>query len=170
MKIKKCSIDDIKKLQNVCRKTFAETFQDQNTEEDMRKYLDENYAAEVLEKEISDKNSITYLALNDENEPLGYLKINKDDAETEKGYDNSLEIQRIYILKKAKGQGIGSEFMKIAEKQAIEWGLTYIWLGVWEYNYPAQKFYEGKGFKKFSEHVFELGDDKQTDFLMKKDL
>jgi len=68
------------------------------------------------------------------------------------------------------GQGIGSEFIRISETQAKEWGLSHIWLGVWEHNYPAQDFYKKKGFVRFSEHVFVLGNDVQTDFLMKKDI
>ncbi|MCR5417233.1 MAG: GNAT family N-acetyltransferase [Pseudobutyrivibrio sp.] len=170
MTIKKCTIEDIKKLQEVCRKTFVETFEEQNTKEDMEKFLEESYNLEVLEKELSDSNSMIFLAMDNNDEALGYLKLNVADAQTEVGYDNSLEIQRIYILKSAKGKGIGTEFMKIAEEKAKEMKLDYIWLGVWEYNYAAQKFYNGKGFKKFSEHVFVLGDDRQTDFLMKKEI
>jgi len=170
MTIKKCTLADVKTLQKVCRDTFTETFEEQNTKEDMEKFLEESYGLEILERELSDVNSMTYLALNDEGKALGYLKLNVGDAQTEEGYDDSLEIQRIYILKEAKGQGIGTEFMKIAEKTAKDMGLSYIWLGVWEFNYAAQKFYQGKGFTKFSEHVFVLGDDRQADFLMKKEL
>ncbi len=170
MKIKNCTLNDLADLQSICRLTFAETFGDQNTEEDLKKYLDEAYADDVLSKEITDKNSRIFLAYDDNDKILGYLKINRGDAQTEKGYDGSLEIQRIYISKAAKGQGIGSKFMEIAEKQAKDWNLSYIWLGVWEYNYAAQKFYDKKGFKRFSEHVFTLGDDRQTDFLLKKEI
>ncbi|MCR5099909.1 MAG: GNAT family N-acetyltransferase [Butyrivibrio sp.] len=170
MTIKRCTLNEIEDLQKVCRETFTETFEEQNTKEDMEKFLEESYGLKVLEKELSDKNSMTYLAIDDTGKALGYLKLNVDDAQTEKGYDNSLEIQRIYILKEAKGQGIGTEFMKIAENKARDLGLSYIWLGVWEYNYAAQKFYKGKGFNKFSEHIFVLGDDRQTDFLMRKEM
>jgi len=43
-----------------------------------------------------------------------------------------------------------------------------IWLGVWEKNNKAIAFYTKWGFEKFGEHVFMLGDDPQTDWLMKK--
>ncbi len=170
MTIKKCTLEDIETLQKVCRETFVETFSDQNTAEDMEKYLNEIYALDVLEKEIANVNSVTFIAYDDSSSALGYLKLNRADAQTEKGFDDFMEIQRIYILKKAKGQGIGSEFIRISETQAKEWGLSHIWLGVWEHNYPAQDFYKKKGFVRFSEHVFVLGNDVQTDFLMKKDI
>ena len=88
----------------------------------------------------------------------------------EKCLDNALEIQRIYILKSAKGQGIGSAFMQIAENFASKKKLSTIWLGVWEHNEPAKKFYKSKGYEKFSHHTFVIGDDMQTDFLLKKEM
>lgn len=169
MKIKKCSLDDILDLQKIYRQTFFETFSEQNSEENMRIFLDKAYSEEKLKSEIEDKESETFLAVENQ-KILGVLKINTGNAETESGLENSLEIQRIYILKESKGLGIGTVLMNFAEKKARELGVSFIWLGVWEKNFPAQKFYTDKGFRRFSEHAFVLGDDIQTDFLMKKEL
>ena len=169
MKIKKCSLDDILDLQKIYRQTFFETFSEQNSEENMRIFLDKAYSEEKLKSEIENKESETFLAVENQ-KILGVLKINTGNAETESGLENSLEIQRIYILKESKGLGIGTVLMNLAEKKARELGVSFIWLGVWEKNFPAQKFYMDKGFRRFSEHAFVLGDDIQTDFLMKKEL
>lgn len=101
---------------------------------------------------------------------LGFLKINFGNAQTEQKCENSLEIQRIYVLKTAKGRGIGSSFMSLAQEIALEKNLSCIWLGVWEHNEKAKEFYAKKGFYKFGEHIFTLGSDQQIDFLMKKEL
>jgi len=169
MKIKKCRLDDVLDLQKIYRQTFFETFSEQNSEENMRIFLDKAYSEEKLKSEIEDKESETFLAVENQ-KILGVLKINTGNAETESGLENSLEIQRIYILKESKGLGIGTVLMNLAEKKARELGVSFIWLGVWEKNFPAQKFYTDKGFRRFSEHAFVLGDDIQTDFLMKKEL
>ena len=169
MKIKKCSLDDILDLQKIYRQTFFETFSEQNSEENMRIFLDKAYSEEKLKSEIENKESETFLAVENQ-KILGVLKINTGNAETESGLENSLEIQRIYILNESKGLGIGTVLMNLAEKKARELGASFIWLGVWEKNFPAQKFYTDKGFRRFSEHAFVLGDDIQTDFLMKKEL
>lgn len=169
MKIKKCSLDDILDLQKIYRQTFFETFSEQNSEENMRIFLDKAYSEEKLKSEIENKESETFLAVENQ-KILGVLKINTGNAETESGLKNSLEIQRIYILKDSKGLGIGTVLMNLAEKKARELGVSFIWLGVWEKNFPAQKFFTDKGFRRFSEHAFVLGDDIQTDFLMKKEL
>lgn len=85
----------------------------------MRKFLAETYSAEKLSAELANSESVTFIAYKN-GTPLGYLKLNIGNAQTEKCLDNALEIQRIYILKSAKGQGIGSAFMQIAENFASE--------------------------------------------------
>ena len=70
----------------------------------MRKFLAETYSAEKLSAELANSESVTFIAYKN-GTPLGYLKLNIGNAQTEKCLDNALEIQRIYILKSAKGQG-----------------------------------------------------------------
>lgn len=115
--IKICTVDMLTDLQYLCRTTFYETFSDSTDEEDMRKFLAETYSAEKLSAELANSESVTFIAYKN-GTPLGYLKLNIGNAQTEKCLDNALEIQRIYILKSAKGQGIGSAFMQIAENFA----------------------------------------------------
>ncbi len=154
----------------LCRLTFTETFEDTTAPEDLNHYIDEAYSIPVLTDALLNPDSVTYLASDDNDNILGYLKLNKGSAQTEKGFDGSLEIQRIYIAKHAKGKGFGSKFMELAHQKAVEWNCSWIWLGVWEHNEAAQKFYFNKGFQKFSSHTFRVGDDPQTDFLLKKDI
>ena len=95
------------------------------------------------------------------------MKLNFDKAQTEPGHHNTLEIQRIYILQAYQGKQIGKQLIQKTIEIGIENNLDYIWLGVWEHNVDAIKFYEKQGFKKFDTHIFKLGDDEQTDNLMK---
>ncbi|HSU51405.1 MAG TPA: GNAT family N-acetyltransferase, partial [Segetibacter sp.] len=60
--------------------------------------------------------------------------------------------------------------MEFAISFAVSNQKTVIFLGVWEHNKKAISFYEKLGFKKFGEHLFMLGKDAQTDWLMKKDV
>ncbi len=84
MKILVCTINDAKKLNHICRLTFTETFEDTNTAENLNQYLDEAYAIPVLTEELLNPDSVTYLVSNDDGVTLGYLKLNKDTAQTEK--------------------------------------------------------------------------------------
>ena len=166
MKIRKINIDDLETLRNLSIQTFKETFEEVNTEEDMQKYLLENLSIEKLKTELENPNSEFYFAENND-EILGYLKLNFKDAQTEKLEENHFEIERIYVLKAFLGQKIGQILFDNAIEIGREKNLEYVWLGVWEENHRAIHFYEKNGFEIFGKHDFVLGEDVQTDLLMK---
>ena len=166
MKIRKINIDDLETLRNLSIQTFKETFEEVNTEEDMQKYLDENLSIEKLKTELENVNSEFYFAENN-GEILGYLKLNFKDAQTEKLEENHFEIERIYVLKAFLGQKIGQILFDKAIEIGREKNLEYVWLGVWEENHRAIRFYEKNDFEIFGKHDFVLGEDVQTDLLMK---
>ncbi len=166
MKIRKINIDDLETLRNLSIQTFKETFEEVNTEEDMQKYLDENLSIEKLKSELENPNSEFYFAENN-GEILGYLKLNFKDAQTEKLAENHFEIERIYVLKAFLGQKFGQILFDKAIEIGREKNLEYVWLGVWEENHRAIRFYGKNGFEIFGKHDFVLGEDVQTDLLMK---
>ena len=166
MKIRKINIDDLEALRNLSIQTFKETFEEVNTEEDMQKYLDENLSLERLKNELENLDSEFYFIEN-ENKNLGYLKLNFGNAQTEKVEENYFEIERIYVLKAFLGQKIGQILFDKAIEIGREKNLEYVWLGVWEENHRAIRFYEKNGFEIFGKHDFVLGKDVQTDLLMK---
>ncbi len=80
---------------------------------------------------------------------------------------NYLEIERIYVLKEYHGKKVGQLLYENAIKIAKSKNAEYVWLGVWEKNPRAIRFYEKNGFVAFDKHIFKLGNDKQTDIMMK---
>lgn len=166
IEIKKVTIADVNELQKIGRQTFAETFAAGNTEENMRKYLVDGFSLEKLEEELSDKNAEFYFATLNE-DTIGYLKTNTGQSQTELQDDKALEIERIYVLKAYHGKRVGQllfdKAMQIARKKNVD----YAWLGVWEENPRAIHFYKKNGFVEFDKHIFKLGNDEQTDVMMK---
>jgi diamine N-acetyltransferase len=158
--------DDIEKLQKISRQTFSETFSSGNSEENMAKYLNEDFSLEKLTTELNDKNSEFYFAII-ENNPIGYLKLNFGQSQTELKDDKAVEIERIYVLKGFHGKNVGQVLYEKAIQIAIQKEAEYVWLGVWEENPRAISFYKKNGFVEFDKHIFKLGDDEQTDILMK---
>jgi len=169
MTIRECGLEDLPVVKQICEKTFVETFGEENSEDDMKKYLQETFSEEVLKKELEEEDSLYFLAYMEE-KPAGYMKLNFREAQTEKGYEDAMEVQRIYVLKEHKGKGIGKRMIEKAAAIGREKSLQYIWLGVWEHNRAAIAFYEKLGFLKFDSHVFVLGEDHQIDHLMKRAL
>lgn len=162
----KAGLADIKKLQLIGRKTFSETFAASNTEENMKNYLDQSFSIERLTAELSDANAEIYLAELDNN-IIGYLKLNIGQSQTELKDDNALEIERIYVSKEFHGKQVGQLLYEKAMDVARAKQVDYIWLGVWEENPRAIAFYTKNGFVAFDKHLFKLGDDEQTDIMMK---
>ena len=164
--IKKIELSEIQQLQKIGRETFYETFSGDNSEENMKDYLDEKFAIDKLTAELSNTDSEFYFAHIDD-EILGYLKVNFGEAQTELKDKNGLEIERIYVLKEFHGLKVGQILYQKALEIAQDADLNYIWLGVWEENHRALNFYKKNGFVEFDKHIFRLGDDEQTDLLMK---
>jgi diamine N-acetyltransferase len=167
IKLTKISPADLKELQELGKKTFYESFAADNTAENMQYYLDTNFTDEKLSDEINNPESEFYFAkLHDK--PIGYLKVNAGKAQTElQGNNSSLEIERIYVLKEFQGKKVGQILFDKALEIVKEKNADYIWLGVWEKNLKAIRFYEKNGFVQFDKHIFKLGDDEQTDIMMK---
>jgi ribosomal protein S18 acetylase RimI-like enzyme len=169
IEIKKAYLEDLISIKNIGKQSFIETFTDNNTPENIEKYLQESFNTDQLTTDINNPKSIFYLAFWD-NEPIGFLKVNLGDAQTESLYKNTLEIQRIYVLQAFHGKKIGQLLLDEAIKIAQQIPVNYIWLGVWEENHRALQFYAKNGFVTFDKHVFVLGDDKQTDLIMKLEI
>lgn len=162
----KAGLEHLHLIKKIGEDTFRETFSEMNTEDDMKKYLSENFSTEKLSEEISNNNSEYYYAM-EQGDIMGYLKLNFKDAQTELKDSKSLEIERIYVLKEFQEEGVGLSFLNKAKQRAKQCNLDFIWLGVWEENSKAIHFYKKHGFEKFDKHTFVLGNDKQTDIMMK---
>ncbi|MBV6643700.1 MAG: GNAT family N-acetyltransferase [Cyclobacteriaceae bacterium] len=166
MNIKKVKIQDVEKLREIGKLTFAETFSSENSEADMKEYLENGFSIEKLTAELTDQNAEFYFAELD-GKTIGYLKVNVGQSQTEIKDKNALEIERIYVLKEFHGKKVGQILYGKAIELAKEKNVEYVWLGVWEQNPRAIRFYEKNGFVAFDKHIFRLGNDEQTDIMMK---
>ncbi|MBK6833329.1 MAG: GNAT family N-acetyltransferase [Bacteroidetes bacterium] len=166
IEINRVTISDVAQLQKIARQTFFETFSAGNTEENMTKYLRENLSIENLSTELKNENSEQYFAVL-EGDVIGYLKLNFGASQTELKDEKALEIERIYVLSQFHGKNVGQVLYEKAIDIAREKNAEYVWLGVWEENPRAIRFYEKNGFVEFDKHIFKLGEDEQTDIMMK---
>lgn len=167
--IQKITLNEVEALQVISKFTFYETFAEVNTEENMSSYLENDLSLERLCAELNNPNSEFFFS-SLENEVIGYLKINYESVQNEQKIANSIEIERIYVTKEFLGKTIGQLLLEHAFQIAREKGNENVWLGVWEQNKSAIRFYQKNGFEEFDKHIFMLGEDVQTDILMKKNL
>lgn len=159
------TIDELDIIRELGRQTFLESFAKDNTANNISQYVEDAFSEDQMIKELSNAESEFYLA-SIENRPIGYLKVNFGEAQTEKHDKNAVEIERIYVVGDYQGKQVGKLLFDKAFEIAKARKATYLWLGVWEKNLRAIKFYHKHGFMAFGKHRFLLGNDQQTDILM----
>jgi len=164
--IQKVTLDTVDSLQKISKQTFYETFSEDNTEENITNYLNESFSIQKLSDELNNANAMFYFAIHNK-EIIGYLKLNWGQSQTELKDNKAIEVERIYVLKEYHGKKVGQFLYDHAIRIAKEKNADYVWLGVWEENPRAISFYKKNGFIAFDKHIFKLGNDEQTDIMMK---
>jgi diamine N-acetyltransferase len=156
-------------ISDMSRQTFYDSFAAQNSKENMESFLNGQFSHALLMGEVGKAGNIFLLAYLGKG-AVGYAKMTESASPAGLGDLPAIEISRIYVIKNVIGKGVGKELMKHCLNLAREKGKKIIWLGVWEHNLQAISFYHKWGFERFSQHIFMLGADPQTDWLMRKSL
>ena len=151
------------------RQQHSAAFEQKNLPGVLEKYYENAFAKAQLHKQLSTPESLWYFA-KENKQTLAYLKLNLGKAQTEFQEPDGLEIERIYVDVPFLGQGIGSKLMKFAISKATELKKNYIWLGVWEENPAAIKFYKAYGFKIIGTHNYDMIAEIQKDYIMRLDI
>jgi len=157
---------DLASLLDLAQTSFLQAFTEGNKPENVQAYLSQAFTPVQLEKEWRNPAS-TFLLASLEGKLVGYTKVNLAAAQTDVQDPESLEVARLYTLEEVWGMGVGQFLLDAALDFAKEKGKTFIWLGVWEHNARAIRFYEKNGFRAFGSHPFPFGDEIQTDWLMR---
>ena len=167
MKIRKAKIKDAEMLSALSYKTFWDAFHDhpKNAPDDLADYMAKAFNLEQVSLEIADENAI-FLIAEVEAEAAGYAKLIVGSIEEPIKAEKPIELARLYSKQEFLGKGVGAKLMEGCFAVAREFGCDVMWLGVWEFNPRAQRFYEKHGFNQVGKHVFQLGADAQTDLLM----
>lgn len=164
-----CGADDLEMLRELSISTFRDAFESQNDPEDFRRYLETAFSPRQLRAEWEHPHTRFYFAWSGDR-LAGYCKLNTDSAQTELQEPGGLEIERIYVTTAFQGRGMGSRMLEEITNLARGAGKRYVWLGVWQKNPGAIRFYERHGFTIFGEHPYYIGSDRQMDWMMRCEL
>lgn len=160
---------DAEPLSSLGRKTFLETFEKDNTPEDMDSYLNQTFSVGLQLAEIRDSTRIIEIA-RIQGEPAGFLHLLKGSADPSVTTPKPIELLRLYVDARFHGKGVGAALMDRCLMLSRDLGYETLWLGVWERNFRAQAFYQKYGFSKVGTHGFQLGSDLQTDWILSRSL
>jgi len=169
LRFQKCSLSELDDLVRISKKTFIDAFEEHNDPDDFQSYITHAFDRKKLQSELVDSNSSFYFIYQDDI-LAGYIKLNSNDSQTDLKLKETIELERIYVLEQFQGMKIGEWMLTQALNLAKKEDKEFLWLGVWEKNERAVKFYEKNGFVKFGKHPYYIGADKQIDWLMRYDL
>lgn len=164
-RLRAAAASDAHVLATLGAQTFSETFLVDNSPEDVRAYVADNFRPDVQLRELTDPDVWCIVAEAD-GEPAGYAKLQRGEAPACVAGAAPIEIARIYVASGHHGRGIGAALMNACIERARTLGAQAIWLGVWERNDRALQFYRRFGFVECGEHDFVLGSDRQRDVIM----
>ena len=163
-------MNDAGLLASLGARLFEEAFGTANAPDDMRAYLATAFSVETQAAELSDPDRVTVLATSAEGDPIGYAMLKyRRDLESVAAVE-PVELQRIYVDRRWHGRGVGNALMERCVTLARAAGAGAIWLGVWQENPRAIAFYRRLGFEVVGTQTFQLGTDRQEDFIMARSL
>lgn len=177
--IRRATLDDLSVLAALARRTFLAAFGPDNDADDLERYVDEAFSEQHLGEQLADPDA-TFLLMEEAPAggrsgpvsaaaPVGYVHLRPGSKPTVEGAD-PVELVRIYVEHHLTGSGYGGRLLRAAIDEGRRRGHDTLWLGVWEHNLAAQRFYARWGFTEVGEVRFVLGNDVQTDRIMSRPL
>lgn len=167
--IRQAVLAEAEALLELAARTFYDAFAATNTPENMQAYMSAAFTLEQMTAELRDPRSLFLLA-ESAGQQAGYAKLLRSEAPECVGAPSAIELSRLYVDQNVLGAGIGAALMQACLDAARRAGFQTIFLGVWEHNPRAQAFYRKWGFERVGEHVFQMGDEAQTDWWMMRSL
>ena len=165
MHIRPGTIQDAAALAGFAARTFAETFADDTSAADMRAHVSHTYGVVQQTAELTSPAVLTLLAEAD-GRLVGYAQVRRGPAPPCVQPADAIELHRFYVDTPAHGTGVAQRLMAAVYEAAWAKGAGHLWLGVWERNMRAIRFYTKCGFVDVGSHDFVLGTDRQTDRVM----
>lgn len=165
IRLRRARVSDLETISELSVSSFTAAFEAVNSPENMASYLQQVFSREVMEAEFSNPNNFFILAEYGE-ELAGYAKLRSDSEEPCVRVTRAIELERLYTATELIGQGVGALLMQEAIRIARQEHCESLWLGVWEHNTGAIRFYQRQGFLDVGSHAFMLGEDRQIDRIM----
>jgi ribosomal protein S18 acetylase RimI-like enzyme len=152
-------------LDAMALKIWMETFGGSASPENIAAYLAHAYGPESpLVRELGDAERRTHIAIDD-GAIVGYTKLIPPWLEAAQPGD--LQLSQIYVASSHHGAGIAGKLMDWTIATARAAGAPTLLLTVWENNPRARRFYDKLGFVHIGDYGFPVGDQVDTDHIMR---
>ena len=145
---KSCSPSDIDNLVQVSQQFYPEHYRHIWKNDDPSYYINLSFNRKAFEQDFKDQN-IEYFLVMKANEILGLIKIRKHEKINHFQSSEAMQLEKIYLLKKSIGQGIGQKGLNFIKTYALSLHKKAIWLDAMTTS-PALVFYQKNNFNTVS--------------------
>jgi diamine N-acetyltransferase len=164
--IRQARAADAMKLSELAERTFRDAFSSLNTEENMNLHCATAFSSEIQLGEITNPDILTLVAESGD-ELVAFAQVHlRGDMPDCIAFSPAVELHRIYVQQNFHGAGLARDLLAEVMETAKHRGAAAVWLGVWEQNPRAIRFYQRSGFTEVGDHVFVVGTDPQRDLVM----
>lgn len=161
--------EDVEIISGLAIRTFKSAYETQLPGEALDNFIASVFSTDRIREELNHQNN-TFLLAVEKSEVIGYAMLRVGPHPNPVTGSKLVELARIYLDEKVIGRGYSSVLMKACLESAKAQGYGTLWLGVWEKNERAVRFYEKWGFTKVGSHEFEFGDEVHTDLVMARSI
>ncbi len=169
--LKAAKIEDVEILAEVAMRSYLQHFT-YLWHDDGEAYSERCFNIAELSEQLKNEANRYYLAFV-EDKAVGFLKLRPHNTLPVLEDAAAFEIERIYLVREAKGKGIGKAMMKLGISLARDMDKDVVWLKVMDSNPKTIGFYESLGFEKAATETLDLPHLKQEMsgmFVMKNDI
>lgn len=167
--IRTAEISDARLISTLATVSFFEAYFEQDDPQSLTDYLIDNFAVEKIAEELALPEVKFFIAYRND-KAVGYAKLREGDPHESVTSQNAVELQRIYLIERVWGTGLGEALLEFCLEEAKTMGKDVIWLGVWEENKRGLSFYAKHGFTKVGTLKFPYGDSYGINQVMQRDL
>lgn len=171
--IRRARLQDATALAGLKLRTFRETFVEGDIEmgytpENLALFEAESYSEPVVAAQLVDPRRGQWVAVAPDGRFAGYAhagpcKLPHPEADATQG-----ELYQIYIAREWQGSGLGRALLDTAFGWLGQVMPGPIWLGVFSGNYRAQAVYAARGFTKVGEYAFKVGDQRDHEYIFRR--
>lgn len=164
---------DVPAIVDIGRRVFSASFAHTMTSLDLVTYLDETYTPKHVLRNLGDAAQTWFVATTTDVQSTlaGFAVLRRGASEpVVDPYPKPIELLRMYVDSPFHGTGAARMLMEAGIEHARREGYQTLWLGVYEENAKAKRFYDKFGFRHVGAHDFVTGETVTTDLLMVKSL
>ena len=167
--IRQTTISDVNIISVLGITTCYEAYFELDSSPDLAEYCVNFFSLQQIAAELEEANS-TFLIAELNGQAIGYAKLREGKKVECLKDKNAIEIQRIYLLEKVKGRNFGRALIEKCLEIGKKKGYETLWLGVWDKNIHAQKFYESIGMENIGTTDFSDGKNEFINLVYAKEI